>query len=66
MSTHLIIRNQCLSDSVCLTLDEPPGEPVHTASARIQTHNCLLGVVGVIVVGVILGLSVYSVMKYLL
>lgn len=65
MLTQLANTDQCLNRSLALTA-QPALVPSHAVKDQTKSRDRVLGILGLIVVGAILGLSTFLVMKYLM
>jgi hypothetical protein len=67
VSAHLIFpsKDEVQSDVVDLITEEPAFLPAQAVPAGTKSHDRWLGILGLVVVVAILGLSVYSIAKYL-
>ena len=67
MSAHLTIprNDEVQSDTIDLIPNEPPALPGLTVAVGTKSRDGWLGILGLIGVLIILGLSLYSVVRYL-
>ena len=68
MSAHLIVpsKDEVQRDSLPWNPETSAIVPVPAGPVGTKSQNRLLGILGLIVVGAILGLTIYSMVKYLL
>lgn len=68
MSAHLIVpaRDERQSDVIQLIPKKPAVLRGSAGSAGIGSRDRLLGIVGIFVVGIILGSTIYCIVRYLL
>lgn len=69
MSAHFIVSREAEArptDTLCLNPDLPVLVAKPVAQAAIRSHERLLGALGLTVIVAILGLGIYSVVRYLL